>query len=290
MDFRQLRAFVAVAEAGGFSRATGAAHASQPTLSRLVARLEDGLGRRVFDRLGRRVVLTDYGREVLRRAREILADVNALSGAGSAGVAGPLRIGIADSVVLGRFPDLLRRFLRRHPRVTAEVHTGLSPGILEWVREGRVDVGLSMLPTAAPGVQMRRLWRDRFLTVVPSRHPLAGRRGSLPRLARERLLGLQPGTLSHEAVAAAFQRAGTPYRPAMTFDSFHALVAFVGAGLGAGVATEASARPAIRRGRVARVAIGEIESLPRDLGAIWHADRDLTGPLEALLDLLDEAV
>ena len=115
MELSHLQAFVGVADAGGFSRAAAVLLSTQPTLSRQVKALETELGRALFDRLGRRVELTAYGRECLDKARAILtASENlAASGRDRAGRAtGLLRLGVADSVVLRRFPQILKRFQR----------------------------------------------------------------------------------------------------------------------------------------------------------------------------------
>ena len=103
MELTQLEAFVAVAEAGGFSRAAARLVTTQSTLSRQVKALEDELGRPLFDRLGRRVELTNFGRESLERVRAILAQTEALSTSGQAKsgeATGLLRLGVADSVAL----------------------------------------------------------------------------------------------------------------------------------------------------------------------------------------------
>ena len=73
MEMHQLRYFVAVAETANFTRAAERCHVSQPSLSQQVAKLEKRLHQRLFDRLGRRAVLTDAGRLLLDRARLILA-------------------------------------------------------------------------------------------------------------------------------------------------------------------------------------------------------------------------
>ena len=84
MEIVQLQAFVAVAEAGGFSRAANLLVSTQPTLSRQVAALEKELGTLLFDRLGRRVELTNFGRECLEKARTILSQIDALAASGKA--------------------------------------------------------------------------------------------------------------------------------------------------------------------------------------------------------------
>src|ERR1700758_1352932 len=80
MELHQLRYFCAVAETGSFSRAAERSHVSQPSLSQQIRKLEDELGARLFDRLGRSVRLTDLGNAFLPRARGVLRDLEAARG------------------------------------------------------------------------------------------------------------------------------------------------------------------------------------------------------------------
>jgi DNA-binding transcriptional LysR family regulator len=290
MDFWQIRAFVAVAEAGGFSRAAVQIASTQPTLSRQVRALEQTLGHPLFERFGRRVQLTAYGQETLTCARSLLAQAEALEGTGKArprAVRGVLHLGASDSVVLGRLPALLRRFLRRHPGVRVQIRTASSPEILAWVRDGSCDLGLSMLPQAHPGLALRPLWEDRFVALTPPAHPMADHRATLADFSGGHLISIHPRTLSYQTLTATYQAAGLSLVPEMVFDSFSLLVAFIGAGLGVGISSAAVAEPALRRGQVARVRIPEIDRLPRHLGVALHAGRIPDGPLAAFLEDLE---
>src|SRR5688572_29157031 len=96
MDLRHLRAFVAIVDAGGFGRAVSGLNVSQPALSRQIRALEDSLDVRLFDRLGRRVRLTSEGEDLLRRARQVLTEIDSLGERARAlkrGHAGVLRVG-----------------------------------------------------------------------------------------------------------------------------------------------------------------------------------------------------
>lgn len=290
MEMHQLQAFVAVAEAGGFSRAAALLISTQPTLSRQVKALEQELGRALFDRLGRRVELTPYGRECLGAARAILSQVEdlAASARAEAGqVTGVLHLGVADSVVLHRFPRILGRFRRRHPGVRIRVHSAASPTLLNWVREGRCDVGLCMLPRIHPELDLRTLWGDSFVGIVPPAHPLANRSVSLAELAGERMIGIDEATLSHQVLTSAFHDAGLSYVPDMTFDTFQLVVDLVRAGMGVAIASKHVAVGPLRRRQVSRVRVKEIDRLPRPLGLAVHAERVLEGPLRAFVSELD---
>jgi DNA-binding transcriptional LysR family regulator len=293
VELDQLRAFVAVAEAGGFSRAARVVASTQPTLSRQVGALERELGRPLLDRLGRQVTLTAYGTEVLDRARTLLSQADALagrSGAAAGELSGELRLGVADSVILSRFPPILERFKRKHGGVTVHISTATSPQILAWVRSGRCDAGLCMLPEAHPGLVMRPLWTDRFSVLVQPCHVLADQRVTLGEFAAQRQMVIAPGTLSHQALAAAWQAEGLSLNADMDFDNFSLIAEFVAAGVGVGVVSADVAKPFLESGRVARVKVEPIDRLRRRLGLALHKDHVAAGPLGALIDEIDKGV
>lgn len=290
MNLDQLRTFLVVAEAGGFSKAAAIAASSQPTMSRQVKALEAQLGRTLFHRLGRKVELSDFGKQVAEQARRILAQTEALASIGSTRVAdlrGHLRIGAADTIVLSSLPRILKRFQRRHPVVHLHLRTGSSPDILRWVRDGICDLGMCMIPEAHPGLRLRQLWKDRFVAVVAPKHELAGRTVGLARFAEERQLVIEDSTLSHQVLTAAFQTAGLSMVPDMTFATFSLINGFVEAELGVGISSATISKKLISRGRLARVKIKEIDRLRRRLGIVLHAARNKEGPLGAFCDLLD---
>ncbi|HZL99199.1 MAG TPA: LysR family transcriptional regulator, partial [Planctomycetota bacterium] len=269
MELDQLRAFLAVADAGGFSRAARVMASTQPTLSRQIGALERELGRPLLHRGSRAVQLTDFGRRFERGARALLSQADALAAlagpAAPAGrdreVTGELRLGVADSVILGRFPKLVERLARRHARLAVQITTGTSPEILAWVRNGRCDAGLCMLPRAHPGLRLRPVWTDRFVAIVPPRHALAGRRAELADLAAEHLIVIRPGTLAHQVLAAAWQAAGLSLVAELHFDNFQLIAEFVAAGAGVGLCSETVAAPYLAAGRVARVRVAPIDRL-----------------------------
>lgn len=291
MDLSQLQAFVAVAEAGGFSRAAPLVGATQPTLSRQVQALERELGKTLFDRLGRRVELTAFGRESLEQARKILKQVEALALSGkqkTGRAAGTLRLGVADSVVLRRLPGLLQSFQKDHPAVRVHVRTAASPDILNWVREGRFDAGLCMLPDSHQDLVLREIWRDSFVGIVPPEHPFAGGEPRpLAEFAVERQIMMQPGTLSHQVLSAAYHAAGVSLVPDMTIGNFHTVVDLVSAGVGVGIVSRGVAEQALASGRVVAIKIPELEGLVRSVGVALHADREREGPLAAFLGELE---
>src|SRR6516165_10897875 len=120
MELHQLRYFVAVAQAGNFSRAAERCHVSQPSLSQQIIKLEQRIGQPLFHRLGRKAVLTDAGRLLLDRAMTILAaleDAERRLRAGDAIHGGRLAIGAIPTIAPYLLPSALEGFTKRRPNV-----------------------------------------------------------------------------------------------------------------------------------------------------------------------------
>src|SRR5882724_9510503 len=120
MELHQLRYFCAVAETGSFSRAAEQSHVSQPSLSQQIMKLEDELGARLFDRLGRSVRLTELGKTFLPRARTVLRELEAAKGdvvEQKDFIGGPVTVGVIPTVGPYFLPPLRNPFSRKFPQV-----------------------------------------------------------------------------------------------------------------------------------------------------------------------------
>src|SRR5215470_13554404 len=124
MNLRHLRAFVSIADAGGFARAANRMNLSQPALSRQIHALETELGVPLFDRIGRRVQLTSEGEDLLRRSRHLLAEADSLGERArslKAGQTGILRVGATPQVIENLLADFLPHYRRRHPGIEVDL-------------------------------------------------------------------------------------------------------------------------------------------------------------------------
>ncbi len=158
MNFRHLRAFAAIADAGGFARAAVRLNVSQPALSRQIHALEAELGVPLFDRIGRRVKLTSEGEDLLGRSRRLLADAESLGERARSlktGQTGILRIGATPQVIENLLADFLAGYGRRHPGV--EIHLVEDGGARLPGRLERGDVHLA-LASADERFQFRLLY------------------------------------------------------------------------------------------------------------------------------------
>ena len=194
MDLRHLRYFVAVADAGGFSRAAAQLRLSQPGLWRQVRQLESHLGVRLFDRIGRRVRLTGHGDDLLAQSRDLLARAESLGerargfGTGQTGV---LRVG-ATPQTLETLAGFLARWGRSNPGVSLQLVEGGGVQLLDRLEAGEIHLALTF--GGDPRFRWRLLFPGRLLAVVPAGHRLARRRTvEVADLVQEVLLLLRPG-------------------------------------------------------------------------------------------------
>src|SRR5262245_42461325 len=192
MNLRQLRAFAAIADVGGFARAAGRLNVSQPALSRQIHALEAELDVRLFDRIGRRVQLTSEGEDLLRRSRRLLAEADSLGERArslKAGETGILRVGATPPVLENLLAASLSHYRRRRPGV--EVHLIEGGGVRLHGRLDRGDVHLSMTAFGGTHFHDQLLYPMHLIAALSPSHRLA-RRATLEitELADEPLLVL----------------------------------------------------------------------------------------------------
>lgn len=173
MDFKQIRAFVQVAELGSFTRAAAVLQIAQPALSRQVRALEVDLRQTLFARNGRGVMLTEAGTRLLAHGRGILQQVERarqdLADPGGA-VAGLLSIGLPPSLSRTLTTPLVAAFRARFPRATLTMVEGLSNYTLEWLEQGRIDCAVVYNATPSAAVDLQPVV-DEQLFLVSSRGP-----------------------------------------------------------------------------------------------------------------------
>ncbi|MBA4028881.1 MAG: LysR family transcriptional regulator [Planctomyces sp.] len=178
MEFNQLRYFVAVAESGSFSRAARSLGVTQPTLSQQIARMEQTLGCRVLDRLGRGVVMTDSGRVLLDRAKRILQEADHarrdITTASTRGL-GPLSLGAIPSIGPYLLPGAIKELAGRAPEVEVTIREDLTGELIRRVVEGDLDLAVCSGPIEDERVQVTTLGSEPMLVCAPADHPFAQR-------------------------------------------------------------------------------------------------------------------
>ncbi|MGW3634311.1 LysR substrate-binding domain-containing protein [Streptomyces sp. NPDC005122] len=186
LDLRQLRYFVAVAEAEHVGRAAERLHMSQSPLSRQIAQLEKNLGLTLFERSQQRIRLTSDGRVFLTETRALLRHADRLENLGrrlGRGEEGGLCIGyVADAMHTGVLPAALRTLRDRRPGIHVALYDQESAEQFEGLRQRSLDIALVRTPPSGddPDLDSAPLLRDPLLLVLPAGHPLAEREELTP--------------------------------------------------------------------------------------------------------------
>lgn len=224
-DFDLLRTFVAVAENGGFTRAAERVGRTQSTVSLQIKKLEDGLGKRVFERNGRDLLVTPDGEILLNYARQLLhlAD-EARSRLLEPDVEGIVRLGTPEDFATVYLPDVLAEFSRTHPRVALEVNCNFSFDLLEGFSKGEYDLVLVKREPQGP-VGGIAVWRDILVWVT-------GQKFVLDKTQPVPLVLAPAPDVYRKRAIAALEVAHREWRIIYTSPSSEGLQAAVRAGLG----------------------------------------------------------
>lgn len=189
-----MRYFLAVAEAGSFSRAADRLGISQPSVSQQMRDLEAGLRVSLFQRRGKRILLTSAGLIFQEHARAILRQFESflqeLSNEPQQ-LRGDLHLGVVPVLNVALVPHLLGLFAAKHPGVSVMVDEISSTEIETALEEGRMDVGLGFVTRYSPNLRYERLCTDEFALIISKEHPWSKRRRvPFAELHQQRLLQL----------------------------------------------------------------------------------------------------
>ena len=175
MELRHLRYFIAVASAQNFTKVAAAVHVSQPSLSVQIRALEDELGARPFDRLGRKVTLTQAGelfRDHAERAVRELERAAQLVQEAHGAQRGRLVVGTLATVNSYLIPPLVSQFKQRFPGIHLQIHSQPSNDIVSSVLANRLDLGICLLPLVHDRLSTVPLFEERLVLVAPTEYPL----------------------------------------------------------------------------------------------------------------------
>ena len=179
MEIHQLRYFLAVAKAGNFSRAAENCHVAQPSLSQQILKLERDLGEQLFERKARQVLLTPAGELFRERATKVLhelhearREVRDCEGEPR----GQVALAALPTIAPYLLPKIIRGFARRCPAVATIVHEETTDRAMRALEDHEIDLALVSLPIDSPRVEIRPLFSEELVLVLPKSHPLLRKR------------------------------------------------------------------------------------------------------------------
>lgn len=189
MELRQLSTFIRVAQFKSFSKAAESLGYSQSAVTVQIHQLEEELGTRLFDRMGKRIALTDPGTQFLERAYEVLNEVNKarLSVSDAGELRGRLHIGTIESLCFFKLPAVLRMYWEKHPQVVIRVTTGEPETLIEQMERGELDM-IYILDEPQYNNDWRKLMEQREEVVFVASAALGEELRNVPDLKVEQLL------------------------------------------------------------------------------------------------------
>ena len=305
MEFRQVETFRAVAEELSFSRAAAKLGYVQSSVSSQVAALEQEFGVPLFDRLGRRIALTEAGKVMLFYSRRLSAlageakEAVVDAGAGSGEITGSLVVSAPETLLTYRLPHLLALFHERHSKVRLSVRPSsigrLTGSARRAIEEGRVDVAFVMDETAGDQKQpedlsIEDLVSEQITVIASSSHALASSAVVLPRdLSGETML-LPEAPEAGCAYRGQFERqlaaSGVMVPEKMEFQSIEAVKRCVAAGMGVSVLPTVAVEDELRTAKLASLRWEEPFEVRTRM--VWHKERWKSPALRVFLEAAQE--
>jgi DNA-binding transcriptional LysR family regulator len=189
MEIQQIKTFVAVAKTGNFSRAAESLFRTQPSVTVAVRRLEKELGAKLFERHGRRTILTAAGEALAEAAGPLLGNwekvKEALAPLGDGKLRGRVRIGAGEPVMLYLLPKFIRDFRKANPGVKVSLYCQRAEQTLEMLRSGELDFGIRSMERAPTWAAYRPTMEFERMVVGEKGHPI----GKLKKLTLDDLAG-----------------------------------------------------------------------------------------------------
>jgi DNA-binding transcriptional LysR family regulator len=290
VELRHFTALEAVGRTHSFVAAARELGYTQSAISQQIARLEQAVGQRLVERPGgpRPVALTDAGRLLLRHADAIVAQLDAAQADMNAlaeGAAGPLRVGIFQSVGARILPALLRRFREEWPRVEVRVREETDAAeLLRLVEHGELDLTFADLPLRDGPFEWEEILRDPYVLLVSAGDPLAERESAPP--LRE-LAGLPLVTWRQLGEPETYLRGRVPdLNVVFRSDDNGTVIGLVAEGLGYAVVPQLVVNP--RNPAYVALPFGN-RIPPRHLAIVWHRDRYRSAAAEAFIELSSDS-
>jgi DNA-binding transcriptional LysR family regulator len=255
MEIKQLKAFLAIAEAKTFTAGARRVNVTQAAISMQIRQLEDEVGLPLFTRTPRRVILTEAGEYLLQRARKILrehdsgiAEIAELSGAEH----GRLRIGSASAMFTTlQLPSILKGLRAKFARSVLGVRSGTSQALVDKIMHGEIDIAFVSLPVENSSITTDLLFSDEIVAIAHPSHRMAGERYiSAATLAGEDLILGERGGNTRRMVDDFFNAANVRPNIVMELSRQKAINQMVESNLGVGIAGAKTVAKDIREGRL----------------------------------------
>jgi DNA-binding transcriptional LysR family regulator len=260
MELRLLKVFSAVAESGSLVVAAGKLHLTPSAISHSLKSLEVALGCRLFERVGKKMVLNQAGDQLLAGIQGPLSALeSAAEGIKRLGKWGQsrLRIGASAAACQHVLPGVIRELKKTHPTLELQVESGDTPHALDLLRDSKVDLALC-IAEGAPGLEIRPIFRDELMFVFAPSHPWAASRPiTREEIATQQFIGYHRGSFTTRLFTDYFRQLEIVPNVLMEVDSIGAIVEMVKLNLGVSILAPWTVEHELVRGRLKMRPLGQ---------------------------------
>lgn len=291
MELRQLRAFYTIAQVNNFTHAAEILGYAQPSITTQIQLLEEELGAKLFERIGRKVILTNEGNSFLHYATEILrlAEESAALFTATNQPRGSLTIGAGESLTLNRLAPLLQEYRTRYPQVEIILKTGSSKEFQWWLKNNSIDVAFIVGPELDQSELIaQQLTLESAVVIVNSAHPLATKKKiSTQDLNGETLILSERGCNYRTLLDNIIREASLHPASIMESSSFTIMKQFVANGFGIAFLPLFAVEQELQNNQLTALHwMGPDFSMPIQI--CHHKEKWLSSPLSAFLTLVNE--
>ena len=292
LDSRQLRAFRVLARTGSFTQTARELHLTQSGISHSMKALETETGCRLLDRLGKKVVLTQAGEQLLQHAEKILSEMEsareALKQLGKWG-RGRLRLGASTTACQHLIPPVLREFKESFPEHTITLEPGDTPQLVGSLLKQRIDLALTLEAEKEPQLEFHPLFEDELQFIVSARHPWA-QAGRVEReeIPRQSYILYSKHSVTFRLIEDYFRREEMVLNSILEVGSMEATKELVKLGLGISVLAPWVAQKEIEEGSLVALPLGR-KKLARRWGILHWRGKRLNLAEETFIGLCESA-
>ncbi len=290
MNLRALQYLVTLADVRHFSKAAERCHVSQPTLSTQIRKLEEELDVLLVERSPRQVMLTEVGEDVVRRARALLGEVDAIKSIARRSRdphSGTLRMGIFPTLAPYFLPHVVPAIRKAFPRLTLRLFEEKTEDVLAMLTQGRLDAGLLALPVEGDSLATRVLFEEPFVLAVPEGHPLCGADSvEMNDLENQELLLLEDGHCLREQALEVCQLSGAHEQLDFHATSMETLRQMVAAGTGITLMPVLAVKPPVAHTENLVTRPFKTPGPKRTIALVWRKSSAVSGFLEELAEVL----
>lgn len=285
MTLRHMKIYVAVFRHNNVTRAAEELHLAQPSVSLAIKELEEYYGIRLFERMGRRILPTEGGKEFYGYALHIVSLFDEMEKrVKNWDAIGSVRVGASITIGTRILPELIQNFRQEAPEARVEASVRKSAVVEQNILDNSVDIGLIENQVNHPDLCTIPFMRDALCAIVPPGHPLGYEPSvSLEQLAEYPFLMREKGSAGREILDGCFKMKQLTVRPLMESASTRAIVSAVSRRIGVAVLPYLLVQKDIREGRVLQLPL--TEPLERNLNIVYHRSKYLTENMKAFIEL-----